>query len=188
MSQAGANNNSAGPPPVGAVLQLTPDFGAAVTPDGSGNINLTGVNPGGINNTTTSSNFETFNDGANTMLFDFRYQGIATTSDASGQTKTIVTIPVTAGGTITAFVLVSGIEASDANAVGGQNTAVVYRAGAGATLLTTGDLLIGTTAPIAGATFVITTSGNNLIVQVTGVATFTIEWSCVVIISQRTFI
>jgi hypothetical protein len=187
MSQAGANN-SGSPPPPGTVLKLTPDSGAAVVSDGSGNINLTGIDPGSLPNTTTSSNLITYNDGANTMLFDFRYQGKTTTSDGAGQTQIVVSIPVTAGGVITALALVTGIEASDANAVGGQNTAVVYRAGGGATLLTTGDLLIGTTTPIVGATFVITTSGNNLIVQVTGVATFTIEWSCVVIISQKTFI
>lgn len=176
-------NGGGTPPPPGSVLQLTPDLGAAVTPTG-GNINLTGL-PTGANQSTPDSNFETFNAGTSTMQFAHRYQGAATTVGAT--TQTILTIPVTVGSTMNIEAQLAGIEPTP-NGVGGEVRGTVFRAGGAPTLLGVPDKVVRATSPIAAATFDVNVSGNNLIVSVTGVATFTIEWYIIAEIVQKTFI
>lgn len=177
-----------GSSPSGPVVELTPDVGAVVIPDGSGNINLTGA-PTGAGSSSLDSNFETFNAGTSTMQFAHRYQNSVTTSDGAGQTQTILTVPVTVSTAMSVHAQVAGIEASIPSGVGGSIDGAVFRGGGGATTITTANKYIDvSSSSINGCDLNVSVSGNNLIVTVTGVATFTIEWYCIATIVQKSFI
>jgi len=185
LSQIYKNNGGVVPPP-GTVIELTPDLGAAVVPDGSGNINLTGL-PTGAAQSTPDSNFETFNAGTSTMQFAHRYQGSGTTVGAV--TTTLITIPVTVASTMAITCTVAGIEGTIPSGVGGSLDAVVFRGGAGAIFIGSANQYITESDPlIVGCSLNVSTSGNNLIVTVTGVAGFTIEWYSIATIVEKTFI
>ena len=172
-----------GGPPVDAVLQLTPDLGAPVTPT-AGNINLTGLDTGTAQS-TPDTNFETFNAGTSTMQFAHRYQGSGTTVGAA--TTTLITIPVTVASTMNIEVQVAGIEATPLG-VGGEVRGTVFRGGGAPTVLSISDKVVRASAPLAASTYDISVSGNNLIVTVTGVAAHTIEWYAIAWIVQKSFI
>lgn len=173
------------PPPPGFVVSLTPDLGAAVVPNGSGTINLTGL-PTGTAQSTADSNFETFNAGTSTMQIAHRYQGGATTTDGTTPV-TILTIPVTVASTMNITAQLSGINSAPAG-VGGEISGTVFRGGAGATLLGVPDKVVRSSVALSAATFDVNASGNNLIVTVTGVAATNIEWYIIAQIVNQSFI
>ena len=180
-------NQSAGPPPPGSVISLTPDSaGSAILPNGAGTIFVTGL-PTGAQQSTLDSNFETFNAGANTMQIAHRYQGTGTTIDAA--TTTLITIPVTVASTMSASVLISGIEASIPSGVGGSIDGLVFRGGGAAIFIASANKYISESDPlINGCDLNINASGNNLIVTVTGKLGFTIEWYAIATIVLKSFI
>lgn len=174
------------PPPPGSVTNLTPDLGATVVPDGAGNINVTGL-PTGVNQSTLDSNFETFNAGTSTMQVAHRYQGVGTTIGAS--TTTLITIPVTAASTMSVSCTLAGIEATIPSGVGGSIDGLVFRGAGAATFIASANKYIAESNPlIAGCDLNVSTSANNLIITVTGIAGFTIEWYAIATIVQKTFI
>ena len=175
---------SSGPPPAGTVVELTPDLGGVVVPDGSGNINLSGLQTGAFSS-VADSNFETFKSGTSTMQFAFRYQGAGTTVGAT--TTTLITIPVTAASVMNAEAQIAGIEATPLG-VGGEARGTVFRGGGGATVLGVPDKAVRASSALAACSFDINVSGNNLIVTVTGVAGKTIEWYAIAWVAQKTFI
>lgn len=184
MSQAGPLSGGSSPPPPTGVLELTPDLGAVVVPDGSGNINLTGL-PTGSGSSVPDSNFETFNAGTSTMQFAFRYQGAGTTIGAV--TTTILTIPVTVASTMNISVQFAGIEATPLG-VGGEASGTVFRGAGAPTVLGVPDKVVRASAALAAASVDINVSGNNLVFTVTGVAGKTIEWYAIGWIVQKPFI
>ena len=184
MSEYHINPNSL-PPPAGSVIELTPDSGVAVTPT-AGNINLTGLDTA-TNQSTPDSNFQTFNAGTSTMQFAHRYQGSGTTVGAT--TTTLITIPVTVASTMAISCTVAGIEGSIPSGVGGAMDGIVFRGGGAAIFIGEANKYISESDPlISGCDLNVSTSGNNLIVTVTGKAGFTIEWYAIATIVQKTFI
>ena len=172
----------------GAVFKIQPDHGANVTPVG-GTIIATGG--GGSPNYASpfDINLETFNNGTNVLQVAMRFRGQVTTSDGAGQTQTILSIPVTVASNMVVEAFITGIEASIPSGVGGTITGSVFRGAGAATLIGTGNKFLTTSDPLIGASDItITASGNNLIVTVTGTATYTIEWYCVAIMVEKTFI
>lgn len=164
----------------GSINTLTPDSGGVISPTAN-NINIFGQ-------TATDSNFVTTNVGSSTMTVTHKYQGAATTSDGAGQTQTILTIPVTVATSMTIRAMVAGIEATPLG-VTGEISGGVFRGAGGATPITTANKFIDVSDPsISGCDLNVTTSGNNLIVTVTGKATFTIEWYCIAEIVSKSFI
>lgn len=92
-------------------------------------------------------------------------------------TADVITFPlgVTAG-TYSIEVQVAGFESGTPAGVGVTLTAAVRTDGASATLIGTPDKIVLEEAALTGATADVIVSGNNAIVQVTGVALLTINW------------
>jgi hypothetical protein len=184
MSQIYKNVTGSG---TAVVQTLTPDVGGAISPTG-GNINVLGTGTA-TGQTVPDNNFETFNIGSSTMLICHRYQGSVDTSDGAGQTQTVFSFPMTAGSTISIEAQVSGFEATIPGGTGGSITGAGFRGGAGATLIASGNKLLGrSTATLAATDFDLSVSGNNLIVTVTGQPTYTMSWYCIATITQITAI
>lgn len=172
------------PAPPGFVLELTPDSGAAVVPDVSGNINLTGL-PTGANQSSPDSNFETFNAGTSTMQIAHRYQSNATTVGAA--TVTILSIPVTVASTMNIESQIAGITATP-DGVGGEVRGTVFRGAGAPIVIGIVDAVVRATPALVTSSYNISVSGNNLIVTVTGVAGQTIEWYIIAEIVNKSFI
>ena len=148
----------------------------------------TAVPSGGVLNIVSGAGISTTGAG-NTVTISATgsYTGTATTSDAAGQTQTIISIPVTVASVIEISAQLAGIEATPLG-VGGEINATVFRGSGSPSLLDVSNKVVRASSAISAATFNVSVSGNNLIVTVTGVATKTIEWSAVAQIVEKTFI
>lgn len=167
MSQTGSYS-SAAPAPPGTVTALQGNTGGPVGPNGSGIINVVGTgnltvtgNPGTFTETISQNNFVS-----------------GTTTTVGAVTGNVITFPLGATpGVYTVDTIIAGF--STAGGTLGTGYAIV---GAVRT-----DGAIGTItgqAPdhfeegaLSAGTAALVVSGNNLIVQVTGTAGFTIDWA-----------
>lgn len=160
-------------PPGTAIVTVTGNDGIPVSPDASGNLNLLGAE------TTANNSFgiRTANTAANTESVQLtnRVQGTATTTDATP--TTIITFAL--GSTPGVYSVQGSIEAFDITDIAGGTyafTAGVRTTGAAAIQIGTEIKDIFEEAAMASADFDVFVSGNNLIVQVTGIAAKTIDW------------
>ncbi len=110
------------------------------------------------------------------MHFGFS-SGVATTSDGTSQTQTIIPFTLTNNTVLTIQVIVSGRDTGTGDGVGGYCTATVKNfAGVASIVGTAPDILVTADASIATATFTVGVTGAQFIVTVTGVAGRTINW------------
>lgn len=108
-------------------------------------------------------------------LFDYGKMSTHTTTNATP--VSIQTIAVATGEAGIVEVQCIGINSAGTAAVTGS-TIVRYINNAGTLTLGTDSAVLGTVTDsgISGATYTVTTSGTNIIVQVTGKASTTIKW------------
>lgn len=175
-------NGSGGSPPVGAVLQLTPDVGGAVVPT-TGNINVFS-NSSTIN---TANGIQTFKNATSELDVRLTNRAVGTTSTNGAGTANLITLAL--GST-------PGVYTFDITVAAFAKTGVGAPAGAGYTIV--GSVRTdGTTATLIPTqvvdhfeetalqnpnepSAVLAVSGNNAVVSVTGkfdgVAGFVIDW------------
>lgn len=127
---------------------------------------------------TTKQGSLTRVNGAASVLHDLV---IATTTDATP--TTVATLPVPASGCVTVTVIPQGVQSDGSNGFEqGPTTNSARRNGAGAPALSQGaagsiSVTLENTFAITRPSFAFVISGNNLLLQVTGKAATTINWS-----------
>lgn len=174
MSQFFRNVNGVVPPGT-AIVTVTGDSGGAVGPDAAGNINLFG----GSSTVNNDNGITTIgNPGTNTETITLtnRATGQVTTTDATP--TTIITFPL--GATPGVFYARGNVVAFDITDVAGgayDFSTGARTTGAAGTELGTEYKDVFEEAAMATADFNIIVSGNNLIVQVVGIAGKTIDWN-----------
>lgn len=165
MSQSGILNTSGGSGPGSGVLTITGNDAIAVSPDGGGNITLIGA--GNISVTNTAANTLKIID-ANTVEY------FTTTNDATPDA--IITIPVASFTVVTVIATVAGAKSDWTLGLWGEVIAGARRAGAGASLIQIPTATFGTDSTL-GAAITAAVVGNDLVIQVIGVAAQTWNWT-----------
>jgi len=164
---------TAGSLPPSVPLSFTTDSGIAtpvannlnILADDTTNNNANGLTTSGAGNTVT-------------VLLTNRLQGTGSTVDAA--TSDIITFSLGATpGTYAFEVRVAGFESTTPAGVGYSLFGTVRTTGAAGTVAGTVDRINNEEAALVLANATIVASGNNAVVQVTGVAGFTISWSVV---------
>lgn len=170
MSQIYKSRTS-GPPPPGSLTDLTGDIGFnPVTPDGSNNINIFGdpLAPGIVTRG---------DDPSHTLFIGLANPttcGTGTTIDVG--TADLVTLAL--GGSAATYsinAIVAG-KAATASGAGGTAAGTFRTNGATATLINSVDLIVNRDLAIAGASFTLVASGNNVILRATGSLGSVISW------------
>lgn len=165
MSQITKYGDGGGP---GAQIEtLTGNTGGAVGPDGAFNINLPGSN--GV--------VTTGNAGTNTITISQTADAytIATGQTVGAVTADIFTLTLGVNNAATVQATVTGAVSDYSAALVGRTCGGARRAGAGAILV--GSPISDFSEDSAGAPLIdIVVSGNNIIVQVTGVGAQTWNW------------
>jgi hypothetical protein len=115
----------------------------------------------------------------NNLLFQYGRTAAVTTTDATPTTLSAITVAADEGGLYE--VQLVGYSDTDTSIVTGSKI-VRYAKKAGTLTLGTPAAILATAADsgISGATWTISASSNNIIVQVTGVASKTIRWRAVI--------
>jgi hypothetical protein len=103
-------------------------------------------------------------------------RGNATTSDGGGQTKVCVDQEIPNNTALTIQIVTSGLSL-DGFGVGAYGTAIVKNVGGTCTLVNTTGLLVSKDSAIGSANVTVTISGTFLLVNVTGQAGKTINWT-----------
>lgn len=160
------------PPPPGTVTDLTGDTGTnPVPPDGSNNINVFGD--------PTAPGIVTRGDAAGSTVFFGLEQpticGTGQTVDVG--TADLVTISLGASAaTYSMQVIVAG-KAATASGIGGNAMATFRTNGAAATIINSVDIIVlNSDLAIAGASFNLVVSGNDVILRATGSLGSVINW------------
>ena len=167
MSQGGILSDKTSP--LANLETLTGDIGGAVGPDGAFNINLltgNGLTTTGVpaTNTITITRDDTPNNG-------------------SGQTIGAVTtnlITIALGATPATYAIearIAGFESTTPAGCGYSLFGTFRTTGAAAVICGTVDKITNEEVALVAANATIVASGNNAIVQVTGVAGLTIDWN-----------
>lgn len=102
-----------------------------------------------------------------------------TSSDGGGQTQTILTIPTTNNSAQTYQFLLAGFDSANGICFGGSMIGVARNIGGVVTVLVQPDKFSDKDAALAAADFNMIASGSNVVVQVTGVAGHTIDWTII---------
>jgi len=164
-------NSASGPPPPGSLTDLTGDTGTnPVPPDGANNINLfeDPLAPGVITRGDAASN---------TVFFGLQIPqtcGTGVTVDVA--TADLVTLPLGATpGTYTFEGIIAG-KAATASGIGGTVTGTFRTNGAAATIINTVDQIVNKDLAIAGASFDLIASANNVIFRARGSLGAVITW------------
>lgn len=174
MSQAGLINISGGGGGGSPIQTVTGDSGGPVPPTAN-NINLLG----GTSSTNNANGITVVgNAGTSTETFTLtnRQNGSVTTSDATPTTL----ISFTASASATIYNLQFKIAAFDATDTAGAAYHVDAGArttGAAVTIFPDADFVDNEEAAMAATDINVVASGNNIILQVTGIAGKTIRWN-----------
>lgn len=166
MSQGGILSDKTSP--LSNVETLTGDFGGAIGPDGAFNINL--LTGEGLTTTGVPA--------SNTITItrdDTPYSGTGQTVGAV--TANLISIPL--GGTPATYAIearISGFESTTPAGCGYSLFGTFRTTGVAAVVCGTVDKITNEEAALVLANATMVASGNNAVVQVTGVAALTINW------------
>jgi len=166
MSQSGVYYT--GTPGVGPVDTLTGDVGGAVGPDGASNINIVGG----------ANVYVTGNPGTNTLTIDVEGGDEGTGQTIGAVTANIITFALGAAAGVYEFsVRIAAFESTTPAGAGYRINAAVRTTGAAGALIGVNAIDTFEEAALVGCAVAIVVVGNNAIVQVTGVAALTIDWT-----------
>lgn len=187
---------SSGSGPAPDVETISGEGGAAVPPAGF-NFNFSGSVAGGsvangailfstpangqVNAVVQTDGTSITINASNKLQVVGDVSGTAVTTDGTTPV-TIITIPMTAGTSISLDGILSGFEATTPAAIGSSIIATLLRGSggldAGAQLVAQSDDEINASPGLTTATYAVTPSGNNILITVTGQAGLTINWRC----------
>ena len=182
MSQAGIINVAGGGGGGAPVETLTGNDGIAVPPTAN-NIFVVG---GSLSVNNTNGITTTGNAGASTETFNLtnRVQGTVTTANATPTTLTTFALGAVPG-VYNFDIQISGYDITDTAGVGYFISGSVRTTGAAAVLVGTPDKIVNEEAATVACDANLIVSGNNAVVQVTGIAAKTIDWRA---LSQYIFV
>lgn len=173
MSQAGIINVAGGGGGGAPVETLTGNDGIAVPPTAN-NIFVVG---GSLSVNNTNGITTTGNAGGSTETFNLtnRIQGTVTTNNAAA--TTVTTFPLGAvPGVYTFDIQVAGFDITDTAGCGYFISGSIRTTGAAGILVGTPDKIKNEEVATAGCDANLVASGNNALVQVTGLGGKTIDW------------
>jgi hypothetical protein len=182
LSQAGIINVAGGGGGGAPVETLTGNDGIAVPPTAN-NIFVVG---GSLSVNNTNGITTTGNAGASTETFNLtnRVQGTVTTANATPTTLTTFALGAVPG-VYNFDIQISGYDITDTAGVGYFISGSVRTTGAAAVLVGTPDKIVNEEAATVACDANLIVSGNNAVVQVTGIAAKTIDWRA---LSQYIFV
>lgn len=182
MSQAGIINVAGGGGGGAPVETITGNDSIAVPPTAN-NIFLVG---GSLSTNNTNGITTTGNAGASTETVNLtnRVQGTVTTADATPTTLTSFDLGATPG-VYNFDIQIGGFDTTDIAGVGYFISGSVRTTGAVAVLVGTPDKIVNEEAATIACDANLIVSGNNAIVQVTGIAATSINWRA---LSQYIFV
>jgi hypothetical protein len=150
------------------VNKITGDTGGAIATDANNNLNL--FTGDGLTTTGTPLN--------NTITITLDGYNTGTGQTIGAVTANLITIPL--GAVATTYTIeahIAGFNAATPASVGYVLTGVYRTTGAAASLVGVTDKYTAEEAAVVGADAAFVISGNSVIVQVTGVAGLTINWT-----------
>lgn len=152
----------------GLLSTLSDTANTKVSPDGTGNIQLT---------STGSTISIVSNPGSNLLLFSIANQVNGTTTTIGAVTGDVITFSLGATpGTYQFNVRVAAFDATTPLGAGYELVGAVRTTGAAGTVIGTIDKTINEEGALSAGDATIVASGNNAIVRVTGTAGKTIHW------------
>jgi len=163
----------------GPINTLTPDQGGAVSPVGN-NINVLTTGSSSVQSQDFANGIRTINGGAGELdvRLTNRLQGTGSTVGAT--TADIITFSLGATpGAYKFFFNLVGFEATTPMAGGYDIDSSARTTGAAATIISVPDADEDEDVAFVPANWDVIASGNNVILRVTGIAGFTIDWSAV---------
>ncbi len=144
--------------------------------DGQMLIGSTGVTA--VLNTLTEGDGITITNGPGTVTIEVTNKNPGTGQTIGAVTADLITIPLGAvAGTYQIQASVSGFESTGPSGVGYRLTGTIRTTGAAATIIGSIDKIVNEDAALAAGNADIVISGNDAIVQVTGVAGLTIDFA-----------
>jgi hypothetical protein len=173
MSQAGIINTSAGPVPPAVPTSFITDVNSPSVPIA----NIENVK-GGTSTSNNSNGVQTDgSSGSNTLTVQLTNRAAGSTTTAGAVTSSAITLALGATpGVYTFDIAVAGFNASTPAGCGFTIVGSVRTTGASATLITNQAVDHFEEAALITATAVLAVSGNNALVNVTGVAGLNIDW------------
>ncbi len=182
MSQAGIINTTSGPVPPTVPTSFVTDINSPSIPIA----NVENV----IGGTVTTNNVKGIqtdgSSGSNTLTIQLtnRIQGTVTTTNATPTVLTTFALGATPG-VYNFDIQIAGYDLTDTAGVGYFISGSIRTTGAAAVLVGTPDKITNEEAATTAADANLVVSGNNAIVQVTGIAAKTIDWNA---LSQYIFV
>jgi len=176
MSQAGELNSASGPVPPTVATSYVTDNGTAVPAaniliihgtDSSQNLDAGLIVNGGVVGTGTSNEVD--------VVVTNRIRGTVTTADATPTTLSTFAMGATPG-VYNFDIQVVAYDVTDTAGVGYFISGSIRTTGAGGVVVGTPDKITNEEASTTGCDANLIVSGNNAIVQVTGIAAKTINW------------
>jgi hypothetical protein len=164
---------TAGNLPPSVPTSFTTDSGVAVP--AANNLN----DLGGSNSTINANGIQTTASGSTvTTSLTNRFGGTVTTSNATPDSSILLALGATPG-VYTFDIQIAGFDVTDSESVGYAIFGTVRTTGAAAVLVGTPDKIVNEeTSPVdlSACNADLTVSGNNAVVQLTGIAATTIHW------------
>ena len=177
MSQAGIINTSSGPVPPAVPTSFVTDINSPSVPIA----NIENVK-GGTVTTNNSNGIQTDgSSGSNTLTVQLTNRALGSITTTDGSTSSIITLPLGATpGTYTFDISVAGFATAGVGTPLGAGYTIVgsvRTTGAATVLIPTQVVDHFEEGALAASSVLLAVSGNNALVNVTGVAGFTIDWN-----------
>lgn len=176
MSQAGAINTSSSPVPPTVATSYVTDVNSPAIPAA----NILNV----LGNDTTADNDNGIrtdgSSGSNTLTIQLTNRLFGTASVTGAITGNVITFALSASAAVYRFsIIVTGRDTTSGDGVGYTINGSARTNGAAATIISTADIDADEDASLSAALMSFVASGNNVIVQPTGVAGRTITYKAV---------
>lgn len=153
--------------PGGALKTLTGDTGGAISPDSSDNINILGGTGASVAG----------NAGTHTLTVNLNSYSNQTVTTTNATPNNSMTIPLGAvPGVYTFDINISAYDLTDAVGAGYSIFGTIRTDGSAGTLIGTPDEIVNEDTIMQATDLGLVVSGNNAVIQVTGILATTIHW------------
>lgn len=183
MSQAGLNNTSSGPLPPGVPTTFVTDVNSPSVPVA----NIENVFGGTSSSNNTNGIQTDGSSGGNTLTVQLTNRVSAAVTTANAAVTPIITFAL--GATPASYIFdisVVALDVTDSLGAGYSLFGTIRTNGIAATVVGTPDKIVNEEGAMSAAQVDLTASGNNAVVNVTGLAGKTIDWNSLLIYTKVT--